>query len=175
MLTKERIFGQNRRKMWSQNTKNCVHGHKYSFLLKIHCSALIFLLSLCGCCWSGTGLALRWGNTAVLGSEEGPWHLLAQLRIKFHALQEAIPQGCKERHQVRVADESYTALSISLFFYCCSSTIVSISPPTLHLPTPAIPISHPRSYPTLVLAMCPLYMFLDNPSPFPLLYPPPPL
>ena len=44
---------------------------------------------------------------------------------------------------------------ISLFFYCCSSTIVSIftspCPPTLPIPT-----SHPRAYP-LWLCPCVLY------------------
>ena len=28
------------------------------------------------------------------------------------------------------------------------------------------PISHPRFYPPLALSMCPLYMFLDDPSPY---------
>ena len=35
-------------------------------------------------------------------------------------------------------------------------------------PTPAIPTTHPQSYPPtppLPLSMCPLYMFLDGPSP----------
>ena len=41
----------------------------------------------------------------------------------------------------------------SFFFYCCSSTVVSIFPPLLP-PTPAIPTSHPRHYPTLALSMC---------------------
>ena len=33
-------------------------------------------------------------------------------------------------------------------------------------PTPAIPTSHPPSYPPLALSLCRLYMFLDNPLPF---------
>ena len=43
-------------------------------------------------------------------------------------------------------------------------------------PTPAIPTSHPQSYPRLALLMGPLYMFLDKSSPFSPHYPfPPPL
>ena len=41
------------------------------------------------------------------------------------------------------------------FFYCCSSTVVSIFPPPLP-PTPAIPTSHPSSHPSSVLSLCPL-------------------
>ena len=52
-----------------------------------------------------------------------------------------------------------------LFFNCCSSTIVSIFSPPVP-PTPATPTSHPQSYLPLALSMCPLYMFLDDPSPF---------
>ena len=55
-------------------------------------------------------------------------------------------------------------------FYCCSSTFVSVSPPPL-LPTPAIPTSHPQSYPALALFMCPLYMFLTNLLPVPPIIP----
>ena len=53
------------------------------------------------------------------------------------------------------------------FFYCCSSTVVSIFPPQ-HTPAPPIPNSHPRSCPPLALSMGPSYVFLDGPSPFPL-------
>ena len=60
------------------------------------------------------------------------------------------------------------------FFNCCSSTIVSISPPPLP-PVPPTPSSHPRSYPPLALSMCPLYMSLDDPSPSSPGYPHPPL
>ena len=62
-----------------------------------------------------------------------------------------------------------------LCFNCCPSTVVSIS---LHhsYPTPAILTSHPWSYSPLALSMCPLYMFLDDPSPCSPNYPlPPPL
>ena len=51
------------------------------------------------------------------------------------------------------------------FLYCCSSTGVSISPLSLP-PTPSIHTSQPQFYLPLALSMCPLYMFLDNPSPF---------
>ena len=52
---------------------------------------------------------------------------------------------------------------IYYLFYCCSSTIVSIF-------TPPHPPPHPSPPPTsnltpLALSMCPLYMFLDGPSP----------
>ena len=48
------------------------------------------------------------------------------------------------------------------FFYCCSSTVVSIFIPP-RPPTPPIPASYPQT--PLALSMCPLYMYLDNPSP----------
>ena len=47
----------------------------------------------------------------------------------------------------------------SLFFYCCSSTVVSIFPPSLS-PAPSTPTSHPQSYPPLGLSVGPLYMFI---------------
>ena len=53
-----------------------------------------------------------------------------------------------------------------LFFYWCSSTVVSISSPLPPL-TPAIPTSHPWSYTALALSMGPLYIFLDDPSHLP--------
>ena len=62
-------------------------------------------------------------------------------------------------------------LSLNLFFfYCYSSTVVSIFPSTTHsLPSHPIPTFHPQSYPPLALSMCPLYVFLDDTSPiFPL-------
>ena len=49
----------------------------------------------------------------------------------------------------------------NLFLYCCSSIVASICPPPLPT-TPAIPTSHPRSYPPLALSMGPLYMFLTT-------------
>ena len=62
-------------------------------------------------------------------------------------------------------DDTVLALNFfKLFFYCCSSTVVSICSPPLPS-TPAIPTSHPLSCPPLVLSMCPLYTFL-KPSPF---------
>ena len=45
-------------------------------------------------------------------------------------------------------------------FYCCSSTVVSIFP--LTCPPPLL---SPSNLPPLALSMCPLYMFLDGPSP----------
>ena len=60
-----------------------------------------------------------------------------------------------------------------LCFYGCLNTLVSIFSPPLSQ-TPAIHTSLPQSYPALVLSMCPLYMFLDNPSPFSLHYSLPP-
>ena len=56
---------------------------------------------------------------------------------------------------------------------CCSSTIVSIRhPPTPPCPThPCLPFSN---LPLLALSMCPLYMFLDGPSPIIPNYPSPP-
>ena len=54
----------------------------------------------------------------------------------------------------------------NLFFYCCSSTIVSISP-TAFSSTQTIPTSHPQSNPLLALSMCPLYMLFDDSPPFP--------
>ena len=53
----------------------------------------------------------------------------------------------------------------STFLYC-SSTVVSIPPPQ------AITTSHTLSYPTLVLSICPLYMFLKTVLLFPPLSPP---
>ena len=56
------------------------------------------------------------------------------------------------------------------YFYCSSSTVISIYPPIP--PTPTIPTYHPWSYPPLVLSMCPLYMFLKTSnSPFPPIIP----
>ena len=51
------------------------------------------------------------------------------------------------------------------YFYCCSSTGVSIFPQPLP-PAWPIPTSHSRSYSPLALSMCPLYMFLDDSSSF---------
>ena len=53
----------------------------------------------------------------------------------------------------------YCSFVLFSIFYYCSGTVVSIFPPQLP-PTAAIPTSHPSSYPTLALSMCPLYMFL---------------
>ena len=51
------------------------------------------------------------------------------------------------------------------FFHCCSGTVVPIFTPPW-----AICPNHPHLPPSiltpLALSMCPLYMFLDNPSPF---------
>ena len=49
---------------------------------------------------------------------------------------------------------------LSHIFYCCPSTVISISPTSLPLPTLAIPTSHPSNYPPLALSICTLYMFL---------------
>ena len=57
------------------------------------------------------------------------------------------------------------------FIFCCSNTFVTIFSPPLS-PVPPTPTSHPQSYPSLALAMGPLYMFLDDPSPSFLCYPP---
>ena len=59
------------------------------------------------------------------------------------------------------------------FFYCFSSTVVSIFFP-LHSPCPTHPHLPPLILPPLALSICPLYMFLDDPSPiFPHYHPPP--
>ena len=47
------------------------------------------------------------------------------------------------------------------FFYCCSSTVVSIFSPPLST-TPPTATSHPQSYPTLALSMDLLYIILDD-------------
>ena len=58
--------------------------------------------------------------------------------------------------------------SFIFYFYCCSSTVVSMFPlPTL--------TSHSQSYPSLALSMGPLYMVLDPSLSFPHYPPPPPL
>ena len=75
--------------------------------------------------------------------------------------------------KVNIHSNEYLDFLFFHFFYCCSSTVVSISPRPLP-PTPAIPTSHPWSYPTLVLSMWPLHMFLTNlppPPHYPLLSP----
>ena len=54
-------------------------------------------------------------------------------------------------------------LNIIIIFYCCSSTVVSIFFPPLP-PTPAIPTSHPQSYP-LWLCPCVLYTCCRKPLP----------
>ena len=56
------------------------------------------------------------------------------------------------------------------FFYCFSSTAVSIFLPPLP-PNIATLTSHPWSYPALVLSMCPSYMFLKTLPPFPCIIP----
>lgn len=48
-----------------------------------------FLFRHCGWHLMAIGLGLLWGNTTVLRSDVGPWHLLAQLRIECQALQKA--------------------------------------------------------------------------------------
>ena len=59
----------------------------------------------------------------------------------------------------------FNHLNIFFFLYCCSSTVVSI----FLTPTPHSTHPHllPSILPTLALSMCPLYIFLDNPSLFP--------
>ena len=60
------------------------------------------------------------------------------------------------------------------FSYCCSITVASISPPLLPSALP-ISTSHIQSSsPSLSLSLCPLYMFLDDPSPSFHHYSPPP-
>ena len=63
------------------------------------------------------------------------------------------------------------------FFYCFSSTVVSIFLPPLPPSQPSPPstfdlTSLPWSHLPLALPMCPVYMFLDDPSPLPPLSPP---
>ena len=41
----------------------------------------------------------------------------------------------------------------------------------LHFSPTPIPTSHPRSYPSLALSTCPLYVFLDDPFSFPPIFP----
>ena len=75
---------------------------------------------------------------------------------------------------------SYMSLTIlgfqfSSFFYCCSVTIVPISLPiTPSFPYPSPPPTFNHS-PPLSLFMGPLYMFLDDPSPYFPCSPPSPL
>ena len=65
-----------------------------------------------------------------------------------------------EKYQFRSSGHFFFPHFLLLFKYSC----LHFPPP---LPsTPAIPISHPQSYPPLVLSMSPLYMFLDDPYPF---------
>ena len=54
--------------------------------------------------------------------------------------------------------------SFLYFFYCCSSTVVSIFLPPL-FPSPPTPTSYPQSFPSLTLSMSPLYMILMTPFP----------
>ena len=63
----------------------------------------------------------------------------------------------------------------SLFFYCCSSTVVSIFTPSCP-PIPPIPASHPQTY-HLWLCLCILYTcsLMDLPQFFPIIPPHPPL
>lgn len=72
--------------------------------MKTQCSIFVFLLLL----WAvsdGQGLGLVWDNTTVLNSDEGPWWLLALLRIWCQTLQEVIPQcgeeGMRLKRQMR--------------------------------------------------------------------------
>ena len=58
-------------------------------------------------------------------------------------------------------------------FYCCSCTVVSIVLPPLSHPYPYL-TSHFQSFCPLALSMGPLYIFLDNTSPFFPHYPPTP-
>ena len=48
------------------------------------------------------------------------------------------------------------------FFYCCSSTVVSVSP--RHSPSPHPSLPPTLDLPTLALSMGPLYIFLGDPS-----------
>ena len=57
-----------------------------------------------------------------------------------------------------------------LFFYCCSSTVVSIFTLLPPYPHPHLP---PLNLPSLFLSICPFYMFFDGPSPFIPYYPSP--
>ena len=66
-------------------------------------------------------------------------------------------------------------LSFLFFFFlnwCLSTVISTFTPPPLS-PVPPTTTSHPQSFPLLALFMCPLYEFLDDPSPsFPHYFPP---
>ena len=63
----------------------------------------------------------------------------------------------------------------SLSFFIVVQVQLSPFPHPHHSLTPAIPTSHPQSYPPWALFLGPLHMFLDNPSPFSPRYPLPPL
>ena len=52
---------------------------------------------------------------------------------------------------------SFISLGISLYFYCCPSTLVSTF-------TPALLPASPMNIPTLAVSMCPLYVFPNGPS-----------
>ena len=59
-----------------------------------------------------------------------------------------------------------------LFFIVVQVQFVSIFPSPLSSALP-VPTSHPQSYSSLALSMCPSYMFLDDLSPFPPIIPSP--
>ena len=67
--------------------------------------------------------------------------------------------------------KTFSFLSLS-FFIAVQVQLFPFSPHHAP-PTPAIPTSHPRSYPPLAFSMCSLYMFLNNPSTFSHLLPTP--
>ena len=69
--------------------------------------------------------------------------------------------------------ENNRAINYFFFFYCYSSTVVSIFSPYACPPRPTHPHLLPSNLPTLALSMC-LYVFLDGTSLIIPYYPSPP-
>ena len=67
-------------------------------------------------------------------------------------------------------DSNFIYFNFFIFLLLFKYSCLHFTPTTL----PPIPTSHPQSYPSLALSMCPLYTFLEDPSPSFPDYPPPP-
>ena len=73
---------------------------------------------------------------------------------------------CQIHRIVIIKEYSYRVYKSSHFFYCCSSTIVSIFTPPRPPPAPPIPASHPWTYP---LWLCPCVLYTCSLMTLPLL------
>ena len=119
------------------------------------------------CSWRTENQESQWCSS----SPKAGW-LKAQEEPALQPGLKEVPCWCPNLKAVEQEEFPLTHRKVSLFVLSLSlSFLLLFKYSCLHFPPPlpqkpAVSISHVQSYPSLALSTCPLYMFLDNPSPF---------